>query len=223
MGKLLSEALRKYLLQVAIDVIGMDKALRIARDVYEAGAHIIEVGTPLIKCHGVNAIRRVREVAKDAIILADMKTMDVGALEVKMAMEAGADASTVLAVADDEVIIEALREASRFDGDVVVDLISHKDPVSRCKELMKLGVNVVNYHVGIDVQLRRGIRLTDLLDKVTEVVKAFNGVVSLSGGIRPEDLPQLRKTGAKIFIIGSAITKSSNPYERAVKALSYLR
>ena len=61
----------------------------------------IEVGTPLIKKHGVNLVTRVKNALPGHVIVADMKTADAGGWEADMAMDAGADVFTVLAAASD--------------------------------------------------------------------------------------------------------------------------
>jgi len=60
---------------------------------------IIEAGTPLIKQEGLRIISILKECFPEKLILADMKTMDAGGLEAKLAYDAGADLVTVLAVA----------------------------------------------------------------------------------------------------------------------------
>lgn len=208
---------------MALDFINLNKAKAVAKEVYEAGADIIEVGTPLIKSAGITSIREIRRIARDAIIVADMKTVDVGKTETKLAIEAGADATTVLALADNEVIISALEEAEKLGSDVIIDLISHKDPLKRVKELMELNAKIVNYHIGIDVQIRRGLSIKDRINEIKAISSIFKGVISLSGGIKPSEIPKLLDTKARIFIIGSAITKSKNPRSETLKALKFLR
>ena len=58
---------------------------------------IIEIGTPLCKAAGLEAIRSIREIVPDKLILADFKSPDVGGLEAKMAFDTGADMMTVMA------------------------------------------------------------------------------------------------------------------------------
>ena len=80
----------KPILQVALDVLEIDRALQIAKEAIEGGADWIEAGTPLIKSEGMDAIRKLKEAFPGYVILADMKTMDTGAMEVEMAAKAGA-------------------------------------------------------------------------------------------------------------------------------------
>ena len=83
------------LLQIAMDYITIPPALAMAVKVADE-VDIIEIGTPLCKAAGLEAIRSMREICPDKLILADFKTPDVGGLEAKMAFDAGADMMTVI-------------------------------------------------------------------------------------------------------------------------------
>ncbi|MEM2428723.1 MAG: bifunctional 5,6,7,8-tetrahydromethanopterin hydro-lyase/3-hexulose-6-phosphate synthase, partial [Candidatus Bathyarchaeia archaeon] len=65
-------------LQVALDLSSLEKALEIVKQLPRSERVILEAGTPLIKAYGVKAIEKIREVWRDAFIVADLKTMDVG-------------------------------------------------------------------------------------------------------------------------------------------------
>ncbi len=99
--------MKTVILQVALDVVELKRALQIAQESLEGGADWIEVGTPLIKSEGMQAVRSIREHFPDSVIVADMKVADTGTMEVEMAAKAGANIVCVLAEADDSVIAEA--------------------------------------------------------------------------------------------------------------------
>ena len=203
----------KPLLQVALDFTRIDDALRIAEVAWSCGADIIEAGTPLIKSEGLKAVEVLRRELPDATIVADMKTVDVGDLEVRMAAEAGADIVTVMGFSWDSTITAAVEEARRQGVMVEADLMYVEDPAKRAGELKKLGVDIVGIHIGIDVQKRLGMTAGDVPDLVRRVVKAFGGIVSVAGGIKAEHVPSLIKAGAKIIVVGSAITRARDPSE----------
>jgi len=71
----------KQVLQVALDFINASRAMTVARESVQAGADWLEIGTPLIKSEGMQIIRQIREEFPDITLVADMKTMDTGALE----------------------------------------------------------------------------------------------------------------------------------------------
>lgn len=203
----------KPLLQVALDFTRIDDALRIAEVAWSCGADIIEAGTPLIKAEGLRAVEVLRRELPDATIVADMKTVDVGDLEVRMAAEAGADIVTVMGFSWDSTIMAAVEEARRQGVLVEADLMYVEDPVKRSQELRRLGVDIVGVHVGIDTQKRMGLTAGDVADLVKRVVEAFDGIVSVAGGIKVEHIQPLIRAGAKVIVVGSAISHARDPGE----------
>ncbi len=191
-------------LQVALDLINLDRAVKIGRDALKGGADIIEIGTPLIKSEGMDAVRRMKEIFPGTVLVADMKTMDVGGLEVEIAAKAGADIVCILGSADDETFKEGLRAGRNYDAKILGDLIGVDDPASRAEELCQLGVDYVGVHVAIDAQMRG----EDPLAILREVVKASSVPVAVAGGITSELVPGLVKAGADIIIVGGAIIKA---------------
>ena len=70
------------ILQLALDVVDLHRALQIAEESVKGGVDWLEIGTPLIKSEGMNAIRSLKRKFPDIIIVADMKTLDVGGFRV---------------------------------------------------------------------------------------------------------------------------------------------
>ncbi|HNX27550.1 MAG TPA: orotidine 5'-phosphate decarboxylase, partial [Phycisphaerae bacterium] len=68
-------------LQVALDFVELGRAMEVARAAVAGGADYIEVGTPLIKSEGLDAVRQIRAAFPDKVIIADTKTMDAGRIE----------------------------------------------------------------------------------------------------------------------------------------------
>ena len=88
------------LLQLALDYIELEPALEMARLVRDE-VDIIELGTPLVKAEGMRAVRAIREACPDNLILADMKTPDVGALVLRRQRLAAAQ-QRIAAQCDDD-------------------------------------------------------------------------------------------------------------------------
>ena len=99
-------------IQLALDFTDLRKALKVARKVSDY-VDWIEAGTPLIKSEGLKAVKVLKKAFPKKVIVADLKTMDVGALEFGMAAGSGADVATVLGAADDETIKGAIRESKK--------------------------------------------------------------------------------------------------------------
>ncbi|MFW6196707.1 MAG: orotidine 5'-phosphate decarboxylase / HUMPS family protein, partial [Thermoplasmatota archaeon] len=57
---------REYVkLQVALDLLNKERAIRIAKEAVKGGVDWIEAGTPLIKSEGMDIIRELREEFPD--------------------------------------------------------------------------------------------------------------------------------------------------------------
>ncbi len=199
-------------LQVALDLVELKRAVEIAREVKDY-VDLIEVGTPLIKSEGMNAVRVMKKEFGDRKIVADMKTIDTGALEVEMCAKSGADIVIILALSDNSTIEEAVRSARKYGCEIMADLINHPNSVERAEELEDLGVDYVNVHVGIDVQMLG----YDPLELLKEIVKSVDVPVAVAGGLTPEKASLCASIGADIIIVGSNIVKTVNPRESAKK------
>ncbi len=201
------------ILQVALDLLELKRAVEIGKESIEGGADWLEVGTPLIKSEGMNAIRTLRDAFPDVTIVADMKTMDTGAIEVEMAAKSGASVVSILAVADNAVIDEAIKSGRKYGVAVMVDLINAEDPVRRAKELEGLGVDYVCVHVGIDQQMQ-GMDTLNLLKKVSA---ELNTPLAVAGGVDAELASEAVSLGADVIIVGGNITRSAKVKESTAK------
>lgn len=161
----------------------------------------------------MDAIRTMRKAFPDRTILADMKTVDTGAMEVEMAAKAGADVVIVLGSADDSTLLDALRSAHKYGVRLMADLISAPDPAKRAVELEALGVDYVNVHIGIDQQMI-GKDPISILKEISQRVKVQ---LAVAGGLDANSAVQAVKAGAKIVIVGGNITRSDNVTEAARK------
>lgn len=161
----------------------------------------------------MDAIRTMRKAFPERTILADMKTVDTGAMEVEMAAKAGADVVIVLGSADDSTLLDALRSAHKYGVRLMADLISAPDPAKRAVELEALGVDYVNVHIGIDQQMI-GKDPISILKEISQRVKVQ---LAVAGGLDANSAVQAVKAGAKIVIVGGNITRSDNVTEAARK------
>lgn len=164
----------------------------------------IEAGTPLIKSEGMNAVRQLKAAFPDHIILADMKTIDTGAMEIEMAAKAGADIVILLGSADDSTIMDAVRAARKYGVKLMADLISADDPANRAVQLADMGIDYINVHAGIDQQMTG--------DDPVKYLKSFkvNVPVAVAGGIDAKSAAKAVVSGARIVIVGGNIVRSSN-------------
>jgi len=201
----------KPILQVALDFLNLNRALKVAEEAVKGGVDWLEAGTPLIKSEGLDAIRELRKKFPKATIVADMKTMDVGRIETEAAAKAGADIISVLAAASDSTIRECVEAGKNYGAKIEADLIEvkEKEIERRAKAVEKLGVDYIGVHCPIDEQMRG----EEPFSRLRKVAKAVNIPVACAGGINSETAARAVKAGAHIVIVGGAITKAKDAAE----------
>ena len=191
-------------LQVALDLVNAKRALQIAEEAVGGGADWLEAGTPLIKSEGMEIIRLLKKLGKK--VVADMKTMDVGAVEVEMAAKAGAGVVCILGLASDETIREGIETAHRYGAEALVDMIGVGNPAERALQVEEMGADYVCVHVAIDEQMS-GV---EPFDTIREVAGKCNLPVAAAGGINSETAHIAVQNGAEVVIVGGAIIKAED-------------
>ncbi|KYC53196.1 MAG: Bifunctional enzyme Fae/Hps [Candidatus Methanofastidiosum methylothiophilum] len=203
------DSISKIILQLALDILNLDRAISMAKEAVPGGIDWIEAGTPLIKSEGMEAIRELKRIFPDKKVIADMKTMDTGDFETEMASKAGADIISILGASDDSTIKEAIKAAKKYNSEIMIDLINVKNKVDRAAEVQKMGAKYVCIHVGIDQQMKGENPLQDIKD----VKEAVNITIATAGGLNSENIPDVVSAGADIVIVGGSITKASDLLE----------
>jgi len=194
-------------LQVALDLMHLKRALQIGKEALDGGVDWVEAGTPLIKSEGAEAIRQLRNAFPGVKLVADTKTMDVGALEVEIVAKAGADVVTVLGVADDGTISESVLTARKYGAEIMVDLMNVPDRVARAREVEAMGASYVCMHMGIDQQMKGEASPADVLKELSASI----GIpVAVAGGISSESAGEMVDAGASIIIVGGGIIKDTD-------------
>ncbi|MCK5024205.1 MAG: DUF561 domain-containing protein [Thermoplasmata archaeon] len=196
----------KVITQVALDLVDAHRALQIAAETVEGGIDWLEAGTPLIKAEGMDIIRQLRAKFPQYTIVADLKTMDTGGLEVEIATKSGASVITIMGISEDSTITEAVKSARQYGSKIMIDMMQVEDKPARAKEVAALGVDYVCIHVSIDEQMVGGNPLADV-KAVSEVVDI---PIAVAGGINSESAAPAVENGASIIIIGGAITKAQD-------------
>jgi 3-hexulose-6-phosphate synthase/6-phospho-3-hexuloisomerase len=197
----------KPVLQVALDLMHLKRAVEICDEALKGGADWVEAGTPLIKSEGAEAIRELRRNFPGRTLVADLKTMDVGGFEVEIAAKAGADIVTVMGLADDGTISESVLVGRKYGTGVMVDLMNIEDKIARAKEVEEMGASYVCLHVAIDEQMKGGKPPEEMVRSISSTI----GIpIAVAGGISAETAPNLVKAGASIIIVGGGIIKAED-------------
>ena len=209
-------------LQLAMDTLDGDEAMRLAAAVAPY-AEIIEAGTPLIKSVGINIVRKLRAAHPGKIILADLKSSDVGAYEANMAFTAGADIVTTQGITTLATIREVQGEADKWKRRAEVDMTGVKDPIARAKEVKDSGVSLVLYHRSIDEELTQGALWDERAVNTVRKMCALGLDVAVAGGVNYDILPLLKGVPIYGVVIGRGITAQPDPAQTAEKIARRIR
>ncbi len=203
-------------LQVALDFIEIERALRLAHEVVAGGCDWIEAGTPLIKSEGFEAVRKLRAAFPNHVIVADLKTMDAGRIEFEAAANAGASIAVVLAAAADATISQCVEVGHKYGILTYCDTINIPDPQlgARVAAITNLGVDIVGVHIPIDDQMLG----KDSLSRLKTVRAATNLPIAVAGGVTSETASAMIEAGAAIIIVGGALSKATDA-RKAAQAL----
>jgi bifunctional enzyme Fae/Hps len=201
-------------LQISLDAPSLEGAKKVLSQLPGSDRLIIEVGTPLIKRYGTRIISDLRQVAKDAFMVADLKTLDVGKVEADIAYEDTADAVVAAGLAPPETLGAFVHEAKRLGIYAVIDMLNVEDVLEKLKSLKEFP-DIVILHRGIDQESGR----TCGLERIQMIRKAFPGkkfLIAVAGGIVPETAKEALTQGADILIVGRYVTQSKD-VERAAR------
>ncbi len=201
-------------LQIALDAPSIEAAKKVLSQLPGSDRIIIEAGTPLIKRYGTKVISELRQVSKDKFVIADLKTLDVGKVEVDIAYEDTADAVVAAGLAPAETLDATVHEARRMGIYAIIDMLNVEDVLGKLKSLKDLP-DVVILHRGIDQESGR----TCGLERIKLIRQAFPNkklLIAVAGGIVPETAKEALEQGADILIVGRYVTQSRD-IERSVR------
>jgi len=208
-------------LQIAIDIPDLNEVIKILNQIPDSDHIIYEVGTPLAKRYGAEVILKLREIKPNAFFVLDLKTLDTGNLEARMAADATANAVVISGLAPVQTIVKAIKEAEKTGIYSIVDMLNVEDPVKRLEKIQEAGVlpNVVELHRAIDVE---GVAPPPWTH-AKEIKEKFNVLVGVAGGLRPENLQEAIAAGADILVVGRAITRAKDIEGAARRFLNYMK
>ncbi len=193
-------------LQVAMDLVDMGKVAQVLKEVPQNDHVIIEAGTPLIKKFGLGVIGEIRKLRPNAFIIADMKILDTGNLEARMAADATADAVVVSGLAPTSTIEKAIAEARKVGIYSIIDMLNVQNP-AKLIENLKVKPDIVELHRAIDTE-----ETAHAWGDIPAMKKAAGGklLFATAGGIRVEVVKDALKAGADILVVGRGITASKD-------------
>lgn len=207
-------------LQVAFDLVDGREVRRVLASLPESDHLLIEAGTPLVKMLGAGVVKEIRSVRPGAFIILDLKTLDTGNLEVRLAADAAADATVISGLAPKKTLEMAIGEARKTGIYSVVDMLNVAHPIEVLAGLSVLP-DVVELHRAIDNE--GSAHAWDDIPKIKALAKDRKLLVAVAGGIRVDNMREALAAGADIIVVGRAITRSKDVRDAAEQFLSGLQ
>ncbi len=196
------------MLQVALDTLDLDTALKTTRLVHDV-VDILEVGTILCLAEGLGAVKTIKTLYPDNLVLADVRVAEAGALISKMVFDAGADWISVLSSAALPTIETVAKEAFSKKGDIQLELQDgwSMEKVRQCREL---GITQLIFHKSRDAEKLGPGWDSSLLNTIKDL-SAQGYRVSITGNLSPADMPAFKRIPVYSFVAGRAIREAADP------------
>ena len=198
----------KPLLQIALDNNTLSDAIRSISQVGHE-VDIIEAGTILCLAEGMEAVRCLRALYPNKIILADTKCADAGGTVAKNCADAGADWMTVICSATIPTMKAALKEVKDLQVELYGDWT-----FEHAKQWKEAGLSQVVYHQSRDALLAGETWGEKDLTKIKKLVE-MGFKVSVTGGLEKETLKLFKGIDVYTFIAGRGIREASDPAQAA--------
>ncbi|MDG4800500.1 orotidine 5'-phosphate decarboxylase / HUMPS family protein [Micromonospora sp. WMMD980] len=194
-------------LQVALDVRDVDHAIAVAQAAASAGVQFIEIGDPLIKSVGVQAISAVKQRTPDAWIVAEMMSADWGRDQVIIAAEAGADVVLLIGPASIASVSAAAEASRRLGIPIMIDVPEGRLVQGWVQDMERAGVDGFAITTNIDL----GVAGFHPLDQA-QLIRSWTKLpVAVSGGFEPTDVEASRRRSWDILVVGRGVTDSLDP------------
>ena len=198
------------LIQVALDnnnlADGLKSAIAIGEEV-----DVIEAGTILCLQAGMEAVRCLRALFPNKIILADTKCGDAGGTVAKNCKDAGANWMTVICCATIPTMKAALKEVDDLQVELYGDWT-----YDHARQWKEAGLSQVVYHQSRDALLSGESWGEKDLDKIRKLIE-MGFKVSVTGGLELDTLKLFKGMDIYCFIAGRSLRDAENPKKEAIK------
>jgi bifunctional enzyme Fae/Hps len=182
---------------------------------------LIEVGTPLVKMLGIQVVREIRAIRPGAFVILDLKTLDTGNLEVRLAADSTADAVVISGLAPKKTLELSINEARKTGIYSIIDMLNVNDPFAVLKGLAVLP-DVVELHRAIDNE-NSSHAWQNILEMKALAKPDRKLLVAVAGGIRVDTVGQALTAGADVIVVGRAITRSKDIRDTTEQFLAGLK
>jgi 3-keto-L-gulonate-6-phosphate decarboxylase len=208
----------QFTFQISVDTDNLPQAYVVADAAIAGGITLLEMGTPLLKTEGVrHVVPAFRQRYPDAIILADMKSMDGAGFEARGIYKNGGNIIDFLAMAGvaSAKNVAAARDEFRASDPSIARLafadilVPQQGPanvaVDTAQRMRDAGMDGVGLHLQLDARradpsLHASSYLSDIARAVFEAV-GDSCSVQVVGGLTLAQAKALAKDGLRAFVI----------------------
>jgi bifunctional enzyme Fae/Hps len=159
---------------------------------------VIKAGAPLIKKYGIEVCQKIHEMRPESVVIADMKSLDTGNLEARMAGDATADVVAFSGLAPLKTQERFIKECRTVGVLAYMDTINLSDPLEIIDRL----------EVKPDIVELRGTPTPDMISNVKEACGA-NTLVAVASEVDSAGAKEAVESGAAIVMLGEIITEST--------------
>ena len=196
-------------LQLALDTLDLPSALGPLQKASQY-LDVIEIGTILCLAEGMRAVRIIRSLFPEKILLADVRIAEAGSLISKMAFDAGANWVSVVSGATMTTVEVVAREAQKNKGDVQIELIDGWT-MEQAREWRNLGIEQVITHRSRDSEAKGDLTWSERDFDEIRMLAEMGFKVTVTGGVGLSDIPLFAGVPVYIFIVGRGIYKADHP------------
>ncbi|WP_051173879.1 orotidine 5'-phosphate decarboxylase / HUMPS family protein [Amycolatopsis orientalis] len=204
--------------QIALDMHDVTDAIRVAQAAADAGADFIEIGDPLIKAVGLDAIEQVKTAVGDTLVVAEMMSADWGRDQVVLAAQAGADIVQLIGPATTASVHAAVEAGRRLAVPVLLDAPTYSSH-HWVTAMEHAGIDGLTVTTNIDV----GIGSSTPLDAARELRAWTRLPVAVSGGFSTADSTVFTSPDWDILIVGRSVIDALDPATAATHLVDLVR
>lgn len=205
--------MNRPLVQLALDCFDLASALgpmQQAQDYID----VVEAGTVLCYAEGMGAVKALRALYPEKILLADLRIAEAGSILAKLAFESGASMVTVVSGASLTTIEVVLKEAQKHKATVQLELI----------EGWTWAQAALWHDAGVEHVIAHRSRDGEAMGKLAWERSDFEQIqrlsdlgfkVSIAGGVSVEDIRLFKHIPIYLFTVGRAIRAAADPKSAA--------
>ena len=209
-------------LQVAIDLPDLESVEKLFRSFsYPISPTLtMEIGSPLLKNEKLSeSVQLFKQFFPNAYLIADLKTLTGGHVEAEIAAKAGVDAASVSALAPLPEINDFFHTCRKNETDSWLDTL--ETPHNKIWAALQLNESPTGVIIrsdprdSLDQQ-----RVTWMLMTQIKQNKLTSGLITAAAGdLNLETVPEVRRFGADVVIVGKSIYKADNPQKAITQFL----